>query len=222
MSVVNVLGRRGCFGLVVIIFAFLISNVSGALISGSEGTAYLVDSNDGYTINVRIDFAVYDGQDSSDPLGATIGQMQIGFVLTHLGAESGHGSDTVLNLGRFVAHNPEPASIAGYGYDAGTSGTAPHAPAAYGGAMGLETGDAVFNFIGEWTYVADFTPSSVSKELAIALNEADVPEQLLIETDELYYPIGEINTTIDIVPEPTSIALFSIALSSLYLRKRKK
>lgn len=213
------------WGVVVFIVAACVApDVSATLIAGSTGTTYLTDSNEGYTINIQVDYGVYDGASADDPLGDN-GDMQIGFVLTHLGFESGHESDTVLNMGRFIAHNPDGVVFTSteYGFkdDPLVMGDiAPHSPY---GAVGIETGDVVFNFVGEYTYQADFVTGNVSMILAVSMTPQELPENILIEIDELYNPVKEVHILVPIViPEPTSVALLGIGASLLSIRRKDK
>ena len=203
-----------------IIIACITSGVSATLISGSDGTTYLAESNGSYTINIQVDYGVYDGASGDDPLGAN-GDIQLGFVLTHLGAG---GAGAILPMGRFVVHNPTAVSFTDYNYKDDPlepSDIPPHAPAGYGGAIGLEGDDVVFNFISDF-WVADFVTGNMSMILAVSMAPQDLPGNILIETDELY-SIGEVNVLVPIVvPEPASMVLFGIGLSVLSIRRKRR
>jgi hypothetical protein len=167
-----------------------------------------------------VDYAIYDGTSDDDPLDITTGKYQIGFDLTHLGAETGHESDTILNMKRFIVHGSAANLFTDYGDDPDSIGEiAPNDP--YGFPFSYDGDDVFFNFY-DYAYDGILTPASASdtsKKLGVAMLVDDLPETLLIEIDELY-SIGEVSIELEIVPEPTSIALFGLAFSAIFRRRK--
>ena len=54
---------------VFIVILCVASSASATLVTDSNGTTYLSASGSGVTINIQVDYAVYDGNTATDPLG---------------------------------------------------------------------------------------------------------------------------------------------------------
>jgi len=217
----------------------MVSEVSAGLITGSDNTVEIIGTGTGGSFKVQVDYAVYNGADTSDPLGLT-SDYQIEFILEHLGTG---GKTPVLNFGRFLVFAPEPLSTDPFysGMYAVGTGKAPsdyqwNWDPDYGlydidGTVdgmylelpsgGLGSNNAQFIFVNASTAMIDFTPGEISKQLVVTVAKENLPTSVILEID-LTDTVVHGDVVVEFIPEPASVALFGIGSFLLSLRRRRK
>jgi hypothetical protein len=214
----------------VLVFTIIvcIASIASATLIDSGTVSLSAVSASSTSFNVQVDYKVYNGADSEDPLGDN-GDTQITFVIEHLGGVGGVPAEAI---GRFNVYEPTD-------WDQGVSGKfynyynyyddplnpddveAPHAPY---GEMGYDT-DVRYNFFYNdmsWNPVFDFVTGDVSQTLVVSTAAANLPDSIRIQIDETDTGIHDHEYIDIIVPEPASIALFGIGFSVLSIRRKQK
>lgn len=220
------------------VFLSVISTASATLITGSQGTTYIIGNNPGYangSFRVQVDYAIYDGKSSTDPKGLT-SDYQISLVLTNL--LGGAGETPVLTLGRLTvfAPNPQsstvfytkPASATNDAYVATSSGTRAPRIVKYHPQNTPALPNCVEFIFDSGTattpgYQPQFAPGETSKQLILRTPVTNLPARILLEIDSTnagsYGVDGEVY--LNIIPEPCSLVFFGSTFLYTLRRLRK-
>jgi hypothetical protein len=224
--------RRVCFFppisskllIVFIISICMLSGASATLITGSSGSATIIGNDPCYTtgsFKVLVNYGVYDGTSTTDPLGITT-DLQIAFVLQHLGSG---GESPVLKFGRFTVFAPSDYSSTTIPFYSGASsvGTTGRAPSSINIDPPPNGISRVKFYFETGMEEALFASGETSKTLVVKTASGHLPASVILEinnTDTVPGVNGDIS--VNLVPEPTSMALFGIASFLLSLHRRRK
>jgi hypothetical protein len=203
-------------------FLSIISTSSATLITGSQGTTYIIGNNPDYangSFRVQVDYAVYDGQSSSDPKGLT-SDYQISLVLTNL--ITGGGETPVLTFGRLTVFAPDSLSSTVFYTKPSNNATDSYVNSAGTREPRIvkfhpQINPAIPNCV-EFIFdngssggnLPQFAPGEVSEQLILRVPEINLPANILLEIDSTNAGSGGVDgdVYINFIPEPCSLALF--------------
>jgi hypothetical protein len=215
---------RGIFVFIAILISIsFVSNASASIVVGSLGDVNIIGNDPAHnsgSYKIHVVYSIYDGTSNDDPLGIkTNNEYQIAFKLTHLGSD---GETPALGIGRFLVFAPTGTTVSPFytSISAVSDGNVPSSKRIYPYSSDLNN-YARFSFA-NGTYVANFLSGSTSQTLVLTASKSNLPASVILEIDTTNtVPSISADTTVRLIPEPASMALFGIA-SLLGLRRRRK
>jgi hypothetical protein len=213
------------------VFAFLslIPSAFATLINNDSVTITGNNPDNNGSFVIQVDFMVYDGLSTTDPLGITSGELQLAFVLEHLGDD---GELPALNIGRFTVFAPDKDSTEEF-YTAISSvyndgviggGKAPTIMVTELPEGGIGANRAKFLFFtsdGFDDEIPDFGEGDISQLLVLTTATENLPYATLLELN-YSRPAVDGDIEITLIPEPSSALLVGIMFTWLSLKRERK